>query len=191
MPGARTPLRPTLAALTVLLIAAVSLPVAAYAQHNEYDLNLPGAGNSGQTNSGGGGSNSGGGSTSTSPSTPTAPSVTSPTTPTSPTGTETVTGDDAAGVAANDGKKRNRKGNRKREADTAPALTTSAVNATAGPRKTPPLRLPDDGGGVPTLAIAIVTLAAALCVLALWRMRYMRELPGAPRPRPTSGSASS
>ncbi len=167
-----------LGALTVVLIAAALLPVTAAAQSNEYDLNLPGAGTPGGSESGG----DGGGEESTAPTTatPTAPTVTTPTTDFTEEGT-TMGGD--------------RKGRRKpdrREGPTHPVLTSSGVNATAGPQEIPPLKVAEDGdGGVPTLAIVLASLAAACCILALWRLRHLRELPAAPRPRTPRAEASS
>ncbi len=173
MNGGRKPLRWIPGALTVVLIGALSLPVGAGAQNNEYDLNLPGAGSGGSSESGGST-----GSESTAPAgTPTAPAVTTPgvTTPTETTdATETTTG-------AGGGKKQPRKPDR-REGPTDPVLTTSGVNATAGPQEIPTLRVEaDDDGGVPTLALVLALAAAACCILALWRLRFLRELPAAPR----------
>jgi hypothetical protein len=152
-----------------VLIAALSLPVGASAQNNEYDLNLPGAG--------GGSSDSGGGEESTTPAVvPTAPTVTAPTV------TESVE------TAGGGGGKKNRD---RPEGPTDPVLATSGVNATAGPQEIPTLNVPSDGdGGVPTLALVLACLAAACCILALWRLRFLRELPAAPRPRAPRAEAS-
>ena len=166
-------LRWALGALTVVLLAVAFLPAVAGAQHNEYDLNLPGSGDSGSSGS------SDDGSEATAPVTPTAPTVTTPTT------TEIVE-DDAAGG----GKKRRKPDGP--DGPTAPVLPTSAVNATAGPQEIPPLRVESDGdGGIPTLALVLASLAAACCILALWRLRFLRELPAAPRPRASRAEASS
>lgn len=165
MTGGRNSFRWALGALTVVLIAAASLPVGAVAQNNEYDLNLPGSGSSGSDESE---------DTSTIPVTPVAPAVTAPTTEFDATGRS--------------GKRRNRD---RDEGPTDPLLTTSAVNATAGPQEIPPLKVEADEGGVPTLALVLASLAAASCILALWRLRFLRELPAAPRTRAPRAEASS
>lgn len=156
-----------------MLIAGGSLPAVAAAQHNEYDLNLPGTGDSS-----GSGSSDGSSETTAPTVAPVAPTVTTPTT------TEIVEDGTAAGG------KKPRKRDRP-EGPTDPVLPTSAVNATAGPQDIPPLKVESDEGGVPTLALVLATLAAACCILALWRLRFLRELPAAPRPRAPRAEASS
>ena len=111
-----------------MLIAAAVLPVPAAAQ-NEYDLNLPGAG---------GGDSSDSSDESTAPVVPIAPTVTAP----------GVTETSEAGG----GKNRRDRDRDRRDGPTDPVLTTSGVNATAGPQEIPTLQVPDDEGGVPTLA---------------------------------------
>lgn len=132
----------------------------------EYDLALPGAGGS-ESGSGDGSSES------TAPLTaPVAPAL-------APTEIETTGG------------KRNRKRDRP-EGPTDPILTTSGVNATAGPQEIPTLKIEDDDeGGAPTLALVLASVAAACCILALWRLRFLRELPAAPRPRAPRAETSS
>ena len=156
-----------------MLVAAAPLPVAAAAGPQEYDLALPGAG------SGDSGSDGSGSTDTTDPTVvPTAPTVTAPTT----TDTE-ITG-------GGGGKKRHKPD--RPDGPTDPVLTTSGVNATAGPQDIPTLKVdPDGGGGVPTLALVLASIAAACCILALWRLRFLRELPAAPRPRAPRPEASS
>jgi hypothetical protein len=159
-----------LAALAALLVVAAPAPLAAAAAPQEYDLTLPGAG------SGGGSEGSSSGET-TAPTgvVPTAPAVTSPTT-----------------IESTDGKgggKKQRKPDRS-EGRSHPVLTASAVNATAGPQEVPPLKVESDEGGMPTVALVLAFVAAACCILALWRLRLLRELPAAPRPRAPRAGAS-
>jgi hypothetical protein len=161
-----------LAALAAVLVVAAPLPLAAAAAPQEYDLALPGAGG-GESGSDGSSSDA-----TTAPTvTPTAPTVTTPTT------TETT--------GSTDGGKKRRKPDRP-EGPSDPVLTTSGVNATAGPQEVPTLQVDADGdGGVPTLALVLASLAAACCILALWRLRFLRELPAAPRPGAPRAEASS
>ena len=59
----------------------------------------------------------------------------------------------------------------------APALAASSANASLGPNEVPPLKVADDESGLPLGLILIAALAAACCVLAVWRLRFLRELP--------------
>jgi hypothetical protein len=65
----------------------------------------------------------------------------------------------------------------------APALAASSANAQLGPAKAPPLEVGDNGRAVPPVAVVLALLAAAACLLAIWRLRFLRELPAAPRRR--------
>jgi hypothetical protein len=162
-----------LAALAALLVVAAPAPLAAAAAPQEYDLTLPGAGSGGGSE----GSSSSGEATAPTGVVPTAPTVTSPTT-----------------IESTEGKgggKKQRKPDRP-EGPTHPVLTASAVNATAGPQEVPPLKVDsDESGSPPTLALVLAFVAAACCILALWRLRFLRELPAAPRPRSPRAEASS
>ena len=159
-----------LAALAALLVVAAPAPLAAAAAPQEYDLTLPGAGSGGGSE----GSSSSGETTAPTGVVPTAPTVTSPTT-----------------VESTDGKGGGKKRKPEQpEGPSHPVLTASAVNATAGPQEVPPLKVESDEGGMPTIALVLAFVAAACCILALWRLRFLRELPAAPRPRAPRAGAS-
>jgi hypothetical protein len=147
--------RLTVGAICMLATVLVATPAPASAAPgvDEYTLNLPD----------GSGSDSGE-ETTTAPTTPVYP-----TTPTYETYAPTTTA-----VA---------KKKRKPPEELAPALTASSANASLGPAKTPTLTVRDDGGAIPATAIVLAVLAAACCALAVWRLRFLRELPAAPRRR--------
>ena len=127
---------------------------------DEYDLNIPNAGGE-----------------STEPAapapTPTAPAPT--TTPVYPTDTTT----EAPIVPAEP---------EKPEHHRAIVRGDTSVNAKLGPQQPQPLKLRDsDGDGVPWTTIGLAALIAICCLVAIWRLRYRRELPAASRPRPEAG----
>ena len=152
--------------LCALAAATLGIGVAAPAAASppgvdEYQLNLPDAG--------------GGSPEPSAPEpTPTAPAVT-PTTPvyTTPEATTTV-----APTSPPD----------KPEPQRAIVHGDTSLNATVGPQTAPPLKLRADGQGLPWTTIALAALAALLCVVAIWRLRYLRELPASPRRRPATGA---
>jgi hypothetical protein len=145
-----------------LATALVALPAPAAAAVDEYTLNLP---NGGSESSEGGSD----------------PATTAPTAvPTYPTTTTTEPLEETAVVTGGGrgGDKRKRQ-----EEELAPPLPTGSANAALGPREIPALRVEDDGDGLPLGIIAIAVLAAACSLLAAWRLRFLRELPAAPRRR--------
>jgi hypothetical protein len=148
--------RLTVGAICVLATVLVVTPAPASAAPgvDEYTLNLPD----------GGGGDSG-------EETTTAPAPVYPTTPTY----ETYAPTEVTGVT------RERK--KRKPEELAPALTASSPNATLGPAKTPTLSVRDDDDAIPAVAIVLAAVAAACCLLAVWRLRFLRELPAAPRRR--------
>lgn len=160
--------------LGVCALAAASLAVglaapaaAAPPGVDEYELNVPDAG---------------GGSTEPTEPAPTepapAPAAPAPTYPTTTTEPTVV----APTVAAPETPDPQRK--------IVPADTS--VNATLGPQEVPPLkvRAADEGDGVAWTTIGLAALVALGCVVAIWRLRFLRELPAAPARRPATGATS-
>jgi hypothetical protein len=66
-------------------------------------------------------------------------------------------------------------------------LGETSVNASIGPGKATPLRVRAEPAGAPWLAIGLAGLLAVCCLAAVWRLRFLRELPASPRPGPSAG----
>jgi hypothetical protein len=148
----------------VLSLVAAAPAAASAPGVDEYQLNLPNGG--------------GDGGSSTPEQTTPAPTTTTPVTPTvpvaptvTPTTTVPSTTVPVAPVKPH-----------KRKPHHAVVLGSTSVNAKLGPEQSPSLKVRGDEGGTPWLPIGIAVGIAACCLIAVWRLRYLRELPTAPRP---------
>lgn len=156
-------------AATVVLGLGVAAPAVASAPGvDEYELNLP--------NGGGNGS-----STPEPPTTTTPTTAAAPVTPTVPT-TQVAPTTTAPPPVVPSGPAKSHKPEHHR----AVVLGSTSVNAKLGPEQTPSLKVRADDGGTPWLPITVAIAIAACCLIAVWRLRYLRELPAAPSSKPAA-----
>jgi hypothetical protein len=154
------------AALFVLAVGAVAPAAATPPGVDEYELNLP--------NGGGDGSSSEPQTTEAPPTTtPAAPTVT-PTVPVEPTETVPV-----APVSPTEPR-------HKPKHHKVVIHGSTSANAKLGPQEIPPLKVRADEQGTPWMAIGLAILFGACVLIAAWRLRYLRELPTAPGPKPAA-----
>jgi hypothetical protein len=156
-----------LAAATFVLAVGAAAPAAATPPGvDEYELNLP---------DGGGGSTSEPQPTEPAPTTtpaaptvaptvPVAPTVEAPVVPTTPTEPKPKPKHHKVVIHG-----------------------STSANAKLGPQEISPLKVRADEQGTPWTAIGLAILFAGCCAIAAWRLRYLRELPTAPGPKPAAG----
>ena len=154
------------AATFVLAVGAVAPAAATPPGVDEYQLNLP---------DGGGGESSEPQTTEAPPTTttPAAPTV-APTVPVAPEESTVVP---VAPTEPPDKPKKHHK---------VVIHGSTSPNAKLGPQEIAPLRVRADEQGTPWAAIGLAILFAACVLIAAWRLRYLRELPTAPGPKPAA-----
>jgi len=153
-------------AAAALAVGAPAPALATAPGVDEYELNLP--------------DGSGGGSTiEPEPAAPVAPTAPAPVTTTPIVPTETTETTEATVVAPSGDKE-------KRHHEPPAILGETSVNAGIGPANATPLRVRAEPADAPWLAIALAGLLAVCCLAAIWRLRFLRELPASPRPRPSA-----
>jgi hypothetical protein len=154
------------AATFVLAVGAVAPAAATPPGVDEYQLNLP---------DGGGGGSSTEQPTTEAPATtaPAAPAV-APTVPIAPTVPTPI-----APTAPTEPK-------HKKKPHEVVIHGSTSLNAKLGPQEINPLKVRADEQGTPWTAIGIAIFLAACVLIAAWRLRYLRELPTAPGPRPAA-----
>jgi hypothetical protein len=155
------------AATFVLAVGAVAPAAATPPGVDEYQLNLP--------DGGGGGSTTEPEASEPAPATttPTAPTV-APTVPVAPTTEAPVV--PTTPTEPPDKPKHHR----------VVIHGSTSPNAKLGPQEIAPLKVHADEQGTPWAAIGLAILFAACVLIAAWRLRYLRELPTAPGPKPAA-----